>query len=215
MPRTLAETARRKARFEHLAQNLPIQHQIRHQPLQPRILVSQLPELVQLAHTEGAVLPFPRVELGFADSQLPAHIRYLRPRVRMRQCECDLLFGESRLHHRFTFSSQRASKRLYSSPKLSGPSRVTTIFQSQYLRSHARHSQFLQANSDKYLRYRPGSQVYPSKSDGKITLQSNFQQLALQFLRVALGSIWGKGTILRCRMSPTRTRPPRGWKGAY
>src|SRR5437879_7848166 len=53
--------------FEHLLQNVPIQGQIGHQALQACILVSQLPKLAQLAHTQVAVLLLPDVERGFAD----------------------------------------------------------------------------------------------------------------------------------------------------
>ena len=53
--------------FEHLLQNVPIQGQIGHQALQACILVSQLPELTQLAHSQVAVLLLPDIERGFAD----------------------------------------------------------------------------------------------------------------------------------------------------
>ena len=90
-----------------------VERQIRHQPLQARILVAQLAHLPQLAHPELAVLLFPDVERGLRHPQLPADIADRGTAVRLAQRVRDLLLRKLRLLHRLLLDSEGAMKAAY------------------------------------------------------------------------------------------------------
>ena len=70
-----------------------VQRQVRHQPLQPRILVAQLANLPQFAQPQLAVLLLPDVERRLRNPELPANIPDRRPTIRLPQRVRDLLLA--------------------------------------------------------------------------------------------------------------------------
>ena len=58
-------------------QDLPIQRQVRHQPLQAVVLFAQLAQLAQFLHAKPRVLLLPGLERRLAHAELPANIRRL------------------------------------------------------------------------------------------------------------------------------------------
>jgi hypothetical protein len=61
--------------FSHdLLQDVPVQRQVRHQPLELGLLIAQLPQLPQLAQRQSRVFLPPDVERSFADPVLAADV---------------------------------------------------------------------------------------------------------------------------------------------
>jgi hypothetical protein len=87
--------------FYDYLQHVPIQRQIGDQPLQPGVLVPQLPQLAHLEQPEVAVALLPVEVRRLADPHLPAHIRDRLTGVPLLQSKQDLLLGEPGLLHRF------------------------------------------------------------------------------------------------------------------
>lgn len=73
-----------------------IQRQIRHDPLQARVLVAQLTQLLELRQSQLAVLLLPHIEARLADAQLTTHIRDRCTTFGLPQRVADLLLGKSR-----------------------------------------------------------------------------------------------------------------------
>jgi hypothetical protein len=80
---------------------VPIQRQIGHQALEPRLLITQLPELANLQETHVRVALLPHVVGRFANTHLPADIRNRLPGISLLEGKQDLLLGKSALLHRF------------------------------------------------------------------------------------------------------------------
>jgi hypothetical protein len=80
---------------------MPIKRQIGHQPLQPGVLIPQLPELADLEQPQVAVALLPDEERRLADPHLPADIRHRLSRGHLLEGKRDLLLGEPRSLHRF------------------------------------------------------------------------------------------------------------------
>jgi hypothetical protein len=57
---------------------MAIEREIRHQPLQLRVLFAQLSEFAQFAQPQPGVFPFPRIERLFGDAHLPADLHHGR-----------------------------------------------------------------------------------------------------------------------------------------
>ena len=53
---------------------MPVQRQIRHQPLELGVFLAQLPKLAQLAQSQAGVLLLPDVVGGLADAMFPAQV---------------------------------------------------------------------------------------------------------------------------------------------
>ncbi len=62
-----------------------MQTEIRHQQLQPAILILQSPQSPRLAHVHTAVLLLPQIERGRAHTMLPADIPRLHPSLMLLQ----------------------------------------------------------------------------------------------------------------------------------
>lgn len=77
---------------DDLLQHVPIERQIRHQPLQLRVLIAHLSQLSQLAQTHTGVLPLPDVTHLLADPQLPADLCDLLSAFGWPECLQNLLF---------------------------------------------------------------------------------------------------------------------------
>jgi hypothetical protein len=80
---------------------MTIQRQIRHQPLQPRVLISQLTQLMNLKQPAVPVSLLPHVKRRLANVHLATDIANQLPRIRLLQGEQDLLLGKLRRLHRF------------------------------------------------------------------------------------------------------------------
>ena len=80
---------------------MPIQRQIRHEPLEPGVLITQLAQLPHLEQAQVPVPLLPDVERGFADAHLPANIADRLARISLLQRKEDLLLGELRSLPRF------------------------------------------------------------------------------------------------------------------
>jgi hypothetical protein len=86
--------------FDDFLQDVPIQRQIGHQPLQSGVLVPQLPELADLKQPQVAVALLPDIERRLADTHLPAHVRHRLSGGHWLEGKQDLLHSESRSLHR-------------------------------------------------------------------------------------------------------------------
>jgi hypothetical protein len=60
--------------LDQLLQRLVIQREIRDQPLEPAVLVLELPEPAEVTDLQAAVPRLPTVERLFADSMTPAEV---------------------------------------------------------------------------------------------------------------------------------------------
>jgi hypothetical protein len=87
--------------FNDFLQHVPIERQISHQALEPRVLVAQLAQLAHLEEAEVAVALLPVVVRRLANPHLPTHIRNRLTGVPLLEGEQDLLLGELGLLHRF------------------------------------------------------------------------------------------------------------------
>src|SRR5262249_2895844 len=111
---------------DHLLQDLLVERQVGHQPLQPRIFLAHLPQLADFRHPEAAELLLPHVERSLPDARRRADIRHWRPGLGEAQGVGDLLFGVPRLLHRFSFPLRGWSKRPYSISRLSRKTGTTS-----------------------------------------------------------------------------------------
>lgn len=87
--RQLASPGGLQSFLHDVRQDLLVQRQIRHEPLQPAVLVTQL---VQLRNTHVGILLLPGIERRFADTKMPADVRHRRASLMLPQCLSDLLF---------------------------------------------------------------------------------------------------------------------------
>src|ERR1700730_11894325 len=78
---------------------MAVQREIRDQVLKLRVLLTQLPELAQLALAQSRILLLPNVERRFADPVLAADVGHSATAFRLAQCPQDLLFRMSLLSH--------------------------------------------------------------------------------------------------------------------
>src|SRR5215510_11828196 len=78
---------------EHLLQDVPIEREIPHHALQPRVLLLELLQPPQLGDPEIRVLLLPDVEGRFAHAHLSTNVRNRHARLGLPQCESDLLLG--------------------------------------------------------------------------------------------------------------------------
>jgi hypothetical protein len=78
---------------------MTIQAQIRHQTLQLRVLLAQLPQLPQLVQPKTRVLLLPQVKRLLADPMLAADLHHHVARLRLTQYPQNLLFTVSALTH--------------------------------------------------------------------------------------------------------------------
>jgi hypothetical protein len=90
-----------KSFFNDFLQDMTIQRQIRHQPVQSRVLIAQLTQFTNLEQSEVTVPLLPHVKRRLANAHLPTDIADWLPRLRLLQGEQDLLLGKLRLFHRF------------------------------------------------------------------------------------------------------------------
>src|SRR5690554_4311843 len=84
---------------QEVLQDLEIQRLVRHDALQPPVLVLQLLEPACLRDLHAAVLPAPAVERVRADPMPPAQLPRLCPGIGFRQNSDDLLLREPALPH--------------------------------------------------------------------------------------------------------------------
>src|ERR1700704_1693585 len=84
---------------DDLLKDVPVQAQIRHQALQLRVLIAQLPQLAQLLQSQPRILLLPQVKRLLADPMLAADLDYRVPRLRLPQHPQNLLFAVSSLRH--------------------------------------------------------------------------------------------------------------------
>src|SRR5690606_2811274 len=84
---------------QEVLQDLEIQRLVRHDALQPPVLVLQLLEPACLRDAHAAVLPTPAVERVRADPMPPAQLTRLCPGIGFRQDSNDLLLREPALPH--------------------------------------------------------------------------------------------------------------------
>jgi hypothetical protein len=68
-----------------LLQDMPLQREIRDQVLKLRVLLTQLPELAQLAQAQSRLLLLPNVERGFADPVFAADVGHPGAALRLAQ----------------------------------------------------------------------------------------------------------------------------------
>lgn len=87
--------------FNDFLQDMSIQRQIIHQPLEPRVLITQLAQLAHLEKAQVAIPLLPDVERLFADPHLPTDIADQLAGIRLLQYKQDLLLSELRSLHRF------------------------------------------------------------------------------------------------------------------
>ena len=87
--------------FDNFLQDVPIERQIGHQPLQSGVLIPQLPELADLEKPKVAVALLPDVERRLADPHLSADVRYRLSGGDLLEGKQDLLLGIPRSLHRF------------------------------------------------------------------------------------------------------------------
>ena len=87
--------------FNDFLQNMPIQCQIGHQPLQSAVLVAQLTQLAYLEQSQVPVALLPDVKRRLADPHLPAYIRHQLSRSRLLERKQDLLLSKPRSLDRF------------------------------------------------------------------------------------------------------------------
>src|SRR6185503_1847011 len=85
---------------DQLLQGLVIQREIRHQPLQPAILMLELPQPPSLIDFKAAVLGLPPVERLLADAVPATELGRLAAGLGLFQDPDDLLFGEPFPTHR-------------------------------------------------------------------------------------------------------------------
>ena len=78
-----------------------MQAQLRHQQLQPAVLILQRLQPLKLAHVHAAELLLPAVERRRRDPALAAQIRRLHSSLMLLQYPNHLLFAEPALLHRF------------------------------------------------------------------------------------------------------------------
>src|SRR3984893_5828789 len=64
---------------------MAVQREIRDQVLKLRVLLTQLPELAQLAQAQSRILLLPNVERGFADPVFPADVGHSAAALRLAQ----------------------------------------------------------------------------------------------------------------------------------
>jgi hypothetical protein len=87
--------------FDDFLEDVPIERQIGHQPLQSSVLIPQLPELTNFEEPQVAVALLPDIERRLADPHLPADVRHRLSRGGLLEGKQDLLLGEPRSLHRF------------------------------------------------------------------------------------------------------------------
>ena len=61
-----------------LGQYVLVESEVRHEPLQPSVLLLELPQSPQLTHTQVRVLFLPHVKRRFAHAELPTDISHCR-----------------------------------------------------------------------------------------------------------------------------------------
>src|SRR5271157_5527318 len=84
---------------DHRLQRLLVQRQVRHQVLQPPVLLFQSPQRPRLAHLHPAVLCLPAVEAPLRDAMPATQLARIGPCFRFPQNGDDLFFVEATLAH--------------------------------------------------------------------------------------------------------------------
>src|SRR5207302_7049676 len=84
---------------DHLAQDVLIEREVRHQALEARVLIAQLAQLPDLGEPELRVLLLPQVKARLAHPELPAYIRDRRAAFRLAQRHGNLLIRKSLALH--------------------------------------------------------------------------------------------------------------------
>ena len=69
-----------------LGQHVLVESEVRHEPLQPSVLLLELPQSPQLTHTQVRVLFLPHVKRRFAHAELPTNISHCRPGLGLATC---------------------------------------------------------------------------------------------------------------------------------
>ena len=95
---------------QHVLKYGLIEAKVSNQPLQPQILLFQLPHMFELRRGNSAVLLAPRIKSGIRDTQLTADIRHGRPQLGLLESKDNLLFGESFFS---SLKKERIRKRIY------------------------------------------------------------------------------------------------------
>jgi hypothetical protein len=95
---------------EHLQHGF-VEAELRHQLLQPGILLNHLLELTNLVRFQAGVLPLPPVECLLRYPDLPDQIRHRQAQLRLLQHRDDLLDRKPLLLHRRTSSTREIRRK--------------------------------------------------------------------------------------------------------